>query len=366
MASDTRKHFDIKAHKAQNSLSSCTFQMSIEELADFDDIATALVVDPYLSQQTHKMKKFTPNVSIWSKLRANIVKHRSDSEKTFELIKNYIPKLVDYSNINLNNVLSQNKILNKTATLEFLESEKSQLKHRFRSLTKDLYTSREYALLKSHIIRFLQVLDPSKSGIDIVACTRYSNDKKYDCGAKIVSLRKFKKGEILENLVGVVASEKSKRGHRNKYFKNTAIISGVNDFSVTISTRTKRHQLWLGPAAYMNHDCHPNCRLRATGTTKNSSAIYEITRKVEPGEEILLHYGNNFFGIDNSQCECKTCEIRNVGKFMSPNTRAKIDKRILTNGGEGLINNLFQSGPQSSIAIGGYTLRQNSRSDRKN
>ncbi len=77
------------------------------------------------------------------------------------------------------------------------------------------------------------------------------------------------------------------------------------DFSIVISSRSKCANLFMGPARFANHDCDANARLMTTG-----QAGIEIiaTKNIEVGDEITVTYGENYFGEDNCECLCKTCE----------------------------------------------------------
>ncbi|ODN05117.1 Histone-lysine N-methyltransferase Suv4-20 [Orchesella cincta] len=234
-----------------------------KELAENDDLATALIVDPYLRFTTHKMK----------------IKYRTpfSSPRKSDNLKSIIDMFIENQDYNetigtLKNFLQNN--LNCEVNKETWE----------------------------HIYRYIQIFD-KRAGIKIEPCFRYSVENHQ--GAKICATRKWARNEMITLLVGCIA--KMSVNEEKQLLK-----PGVNDFSVMYSCRHRCSQLWLGPAAFINHDCQPNCKYVSTG---RSTACIKVLRDIMEGEEITCFYGSDFFGDSNSACECTTCERLGKGKF---------------------------------------------------
>lgn len=242
-----------------------------KELCDFDDIATAVIIDPFMGFATHKMNlRFRPPVKSHQKELAAAV-------HAFRSHQDYERAFADISAVGW-----WSKVTGKRSKLW-------------------------QAALKEHVFRYLKIFD-KKSGLLIAPCRRYSPEDFV--GAKICSTRAWSKGDKITMLIGCIAELTQDQ-------ERSILVHGKNDFSVMYSCRKNCAQLWLGSAAYINHDCRPNCKFVPIGRDR---ACVQVLRDIAPGEEILCMYGENFFGEGNCHCECTTCERRKQGAFASLKT----------------------------------------------
>lgn len=79
------------------------------------------------------------------------------------------------------------------------------------------------------------------------------------------------------------------------------------DFSISASDRTTHSEVLLGLARFLNHDCNPNAKL-----IRSSAANWTVKtlRTVAAGEECTVSYGGFFFGPQNEDCKCSTCQSK--------------------------------------------------------
>jgi len=248
--------------------------MKPKDLCDIDDLATSLIVDVFLGFNTHKM---------------NI--HFKETYKCRKDLKPIIDNFIKNQSIK--------------SAFHAIWNRKYIPDHLFKESYKKL--------IRDHIERYIGMfyLD---SGFTIESCYRYSLENKI--GAKVTATNYWYKNETIKRLVGCVAELTEKE-------EDEILHIGKNDFSVMYSCRKKCAQLWLGPAAYINHDCRANCMFISND---KGTAWVKVLKDIKPGEEIVCFYSANFFGENNINCECCSCEILCKGAFKSNEKQSNLGR----------------------------------------
>ncbi|KAH7273080.1 histone lysine methyltransferase Set9 [Fusarium solani] len=241
-------------------------RITLAQLSAYDDILTDALVD---------------HVFYWTTVPKNRTSyHPSRGVREEEITK----------------VLQEEVVLNK----DLEAAEKRLLKtDGLKRFYNGLRTDKEKEDFRRHLRRYVQIYLPDCPW-EVSSTNRYTIVTHE---AAVHARRYIKRNESIKYLSGVqviITPEEEK-----------AISSQKKDFSIVVSSRSKCTSLFMGPARFANHDCDANAKLMRT-----SHAGIEIiaTRAIGPGEEITVTYGDNYFGENNCECLCKTCEdlLRNA------------------------------------------------------
>lgn len=197
-----------------------------------------------------------------------------------------------------------------------------------------LKTDKEKDDFRKHLRRYAQIYLPD-CPFEVSTTNRYTI-VTYE--AAVTARRFIKRGESIKYLSGIqvviTPQEEEEMTKRKK------------DFSIVVSSRNKCASLFMGPARFANHDCDANARLVIT-----SQSTIEIfaSKNIEQGDEITVTYGENYFGEDNCECLCQTCERNLANGWAQPE-------------GEALVSGLVQNSIEDTSEEG-YRLRRRRRDD---
>lgn len=138
------------------------------------------------------------------------------------------------------------------------------------------------------------------AGFEVSSTTRYTG--KYE--ACITATRDWSAGDQVKCCKGAIAELNDEDDLKLR-------AEGV-DFSVLFSSKKNCTCLFLGPARFMNHDCEANCSFLHSGA---NSVSFKVNRSISVGEEMTAYYGDHYFGENNCECLCQSCEKNQKGGF---------------------------------------------------
>ncbi|KAF2448353.1 hypothetical protein P171DRAFT_481428 [Karstenula rhodostoma CBS 690.94] len=237
--------------------------LTLEKLALYDDILTDALVD---------------KVYYWTTIRKNRGGRFSGSRGLNE--EDIANILREHVVVEKNSAEAMHRLVQLPGLKKFLATLKDD-------------ADREH--FKRHLRRYVSIYMPD-CPFEVTTTNRYTIT---DHEASITARRDIQPREEIKYLTGVQVAMTEEQE------KNLELAR--KDFSLVISARKKTRSLFLGPARFANHDCDANARL----STKGYDGMQIVAVKpIKEGEEITVSYGEDYFGIDNEECLCHSCEDR--------------------------------------------------------
>ena len=163
-----------------------------------------------------------------------------------------------------------------------------------------LDSERERNDFRRHAAKYINIWLPD-CAFEISFTNRYMVDQ---WEGKTTARKFIKNGEKIKYLCGELVQISLGEEDDDRFIENA--------FSITYSSRRKTPSLFLGPARFSNHDCNANAKLESRG---NEGMFVIAVRDIEVGDEINVHYGDNYFGEDNCECLCASCEKYGQGAW---------------------------------------------------
>ncbi|KAL6867061.1 hypothetical protein J3F83DRAFT_105308 [Trichoderma novae-zelandiae] len=236
-------------------------RLTLAQLAAYDDILTDALVD---------------HAFYWT----TVPKNRSSYHPSRGIREGEVAKIIQ-----------EEVVLNKD--VEAAEKRLLTSVDGLKRFVSGLKLEKEKADFVQHLRRYLRIYMPDCPW-EVSTTNRYTIVTHEAC---VIARRYIKRNETIKYLAGIqinITPEEEKE-----------ITVRKKDFSIVVSSRKKCTSLFMGPARFANHDCRANARLMTTG---QSTIEIVASRPIDVGEEITVTYSDCYFGDDNCECLCRSCE----------------------------------------------------------
>ncbi|KAJ3277076.1 hypothetical protein HDV01_000128 [Terramyces sp. JEL0728] len=265
-------------------------------LTEYDDILTDLLLDSFfLNFQTHKM---SPDFETKYAIYAN---PEFDDEQRMFLARKLAFLIRD-----INNGVQSVDDVAKTITDCFFDTgaalDPSDILVKATNVLKGCMRPnipRNLEDFFEHCKKYLYMYH-SRAGYEIDQTFRYETNKTE---ARVLATRTWEAGDEIKFISGILADLTPEEEER----------LNNRDFSVMFSSKRACMCLFTGPARFVNHDCDPTCNF--IPVTNGRDITFKVKKKIEVGEELTAFYGDDYFGENNCECMCITCEKLKRGHY---------------------------------------------------